>query len=89
VPRKLAGNRAGGCRRFDGGHVPVEAAQVYSALGETRQAFELLLQVVDNPSEAPLILFIKEDPAFDSLHSDARWNALLAMLNLADEVEPD
>ena len=20
--RKLAGNRAGGCRRFDGGHVP-------------------------------------------------------------------
>jgi hypothetical protein len=60
---------------------PVEAAQVYSALGERDRAFELLFQVVDNPSEAPLILFIKEDPAFDSLHSDAR-------LNLADEVEP-
>jgi eukaryotic-like serine/threonine-protein kinase len=67
---------------------PVEAAQVYSALGERDRAFELLFQVVDNPSEAPLILFIKEDPAFDSLHSDARWNALLARLNLADEVEP-
>jgi hypothetical protein len=41
----------------------------HTALGDKDEAFRLLFQIVDEPD---FNVYVKTDPAFDSLHSDPR-----------------
>src|ERR1700757_2836930 len=51
----------------DGGNLPViSAAAAYAALGDRDTAFNLLFRIVEDRSK--LVIFIKQDPPFDSLH---------------------
>jgi TolB-like protein/DNA-binding winged helix-turn-helix (wHTH) protein/Tfp pilus assembly protein PilF len=60
--------------------IPSRAALVYLALGEKDKAFEILEKAVDRPD--PMMLDLKVEPAFDSLHSDPRWEPLIRRLNI-------
>jgi hypothetical protein len=65
-----------------------DGAKAYAALGDLDKAFEWLFRAIDEPFRQELLFFVKEDPAFDTLHKDARWKPLLARLNLATSVDP-
>ncbi len=58
------------------------AAAVWAALGNKDEAFRLLFDVVEKRSE--ILIFMKVDPPFDSLHSDPRWQELLRPMNFPE-----
>jgi TolB-like protein/DNA-binding winged helix-turn-helix (wHTH) protein/Tfp pilus assembly protein PilF len=61
-------------------YIPFNTAQVYVALGEKDKAFEILERAVERPDI--LMLYLKCEPGFDSLHSDPRWEPLIRRLNI-------
>jgi len=61
----------------------ISAAGVYAALGDKDAAFSLLFRNLEERSG--LVVYIKHDPPFDSLHSDPRWKELLHRINLPIE----
>ena len=54
-------------------------AAAHAALGDRDEAFRLLFDAVE---ERDGLNFVKTDPRLDSLHSDPRWQKLLARMNL-------
>ena len=56
-----------------------EMARLYTALGNYDKAFEVLNQAFEGRNT--LLAHLKEDPSFDPLHSDPRWQNLLKLLN--------
>ncbi len=54
--------------------------EVLAALADRDAAFASLFQALENREAWPL--FIKSDPAFESLHGDPRWTAVLRRMNL-------
>jgi tetratricopeptide (TPR) repeat protein len=58
------------------------AAAAWAALGNRDEAFRLLFNAVEK--RAVLLIFIKEDPPFESLHSDPRWKELLRLMNFPE-----
>ena len=58
---------------------PLWSAQAYAALGETDEAFALLDKAYEQYSSG--LLWIQPDPAWDSLRSDPRFQALLRRMN--------
>jgi len=61
---------------------PKEAAAVWAALGNKDEAFRLLFDAVEKRAE--ILIFMKIDSSFDSLHSDPRWKELLRPMNFPD-----
>jgi serine/threonine protein kinase/tetratricopeptide (TPR) repeat protein len=57
---------------------PYEVAGVYAQLGDKRRAFEWLDKAYRNRS---CLYWIRQDPRFDSLRSDTRFQELLAKMN--------
>ena len=57
---------------------PLQLAPVHAALGQVDQAFALLNQAV--AERANLLIYLKVDPAYDSLRGDPRFDALLRTL---------
>jgi len=67
--------------RFDPDSFPaVMIATVYIGLGDRRRAFEWLHKAID---QKDLAVFLKSDPLYDPLRSDARFAALLKRTNLS------
>ena len=58
----------------------MEVALVYAGLRDTRAAFAWLQKAYDERARLPL--FLKMDPAFDSLRSDPRYQELLSRIGL-------
>ena len=58
----------------------VGEALVYTGLGEKDEAFRSLEKAIE--LRAPFIMVLKEDPRFDSLHGDPRFQSLLRRMNL-------
>jgi len=58
----------------------IEVALVYAGLRDTRAAFAWLQKAYDERARLPL--FLKMDPAFDSLRSDPRYQQLLSRVGL-------
>jgi TolB-like protein/DNA-binding winged helix-turn-helix (wHTH) protein/tetratricopeptide (TPR) repeat protein len=58
----------------------IELALVYAGLRDTRAAFAWLQKAYDERARLPL--FLKMDPAFDSLRSDPRYQQLLSRIGL-------
>ena len=56
-----------------------DIAGVYAALGDKDEAFRILEKAVKERDS--LLVFFKEDPTLDDLHSDPRWNELLRRMN--------
>ena len=48
---------------------------------DKEEAFRLLIRVVEGCGQ----LLSKEDPLFDSLHSDPRWKELLRPMNFPEK----
>ena len=61
----------------------LQIAGAYTALGDKDQAFKILEKGVDERSS--LLVFIKEDPDFEKLHSDPRWKTLLRRMNFPSD----
>ena len=59
-----------------------DTAAAWAALGNQDEAFRQLFPAVEKRSE--LLIFIKVDPMFDSLHSDPRWKELLRPMNFPE-----
>jgi serine/threonine protein kinase/tetratricopeptide (TPR) repeat protein len=62
------------------GTLPANAAGAYALAGNRDKAFELLNQACSDKDDE--LTAVIRFPAFDSLHSDPRWAALLHKLNL-------
>jgi TolB-like protein/DNA-binding winged helix-turn-helix (wHTH) protein/Flp pilus assembly protein TadD len=60
--------------------IPSNTAMVYVALGEKDKAFDVLERAIERPDV--LMLYLKCEPGFDSLHSDPRWEPLIRRLNI-------
>ena len=60
-----------------------DTAAAYIALGDKDEAFRILEKAVKERDS--LLVFFKEDPSFDNLHSDPRWQALLRRMNFPPE----
>ena len=58
---------------------PISIAAVYAALGDKDTAFRILEGAAARRNAH--LVYLKEDPPLDSLHSDPRWSALLRRLN--------
>jgi TolB-like protein/Tfp pilus assembly protein PilF len=70
-------------RTTDPARFPVrEASAVWTALGNQDEAFRLLFNLVEK--RADLLIFMKVDPLYDSLHSDPRWKELLRRMNFPE-----
>lgn len=54
-------------------------AAVYVALGDADEAFRIFETAIEERNTH--LAFIKEEAAFDKLHSDTRWNRLLQRMN--------
>src|SRR5438093_9652012 len=67
--QRLSGLKAG----------PFDIAAAYVALGDADDAFKILEKAVEERNS--LLVFFKEDPSFDNLHSDPRWKELLRRIN--------
>jgi serine/threonine protein kinase/tetratricopeptide (TPR) repeat protein len=61
---------------------PFEIALLYIGLGEKDQAFEWLEKA--KAAHDPFLLYIKEDPNFDSLRSELRFTHLLRSIGFAN-----
>ena len=61
---------------------PLAIAGVYAALGDKNEAFTILDKAIE---EHQFIVYLKEDPVFESLYSDPRWQALLRRMNYPAE----
>ncbi len=59
-----------------------DAAAVWAALGNKDEAFRLLFNLLEK--RAGLLIFMKINPVFDSLHSDPRWKELLRPMNFPE-----
>ena len=59
---------------------PVELASYHAQLGEREPTFALLEE--GDKQRSPLVLEIQNDPAFDFLHSDPRYRALVRKIGL-------
>ncbi len=57
----------------------IHAAAAWAALGNKDEAFRLLFSAVEERGQA--LFIIKEDPPFDSLHADSRWQEMLRRMN--------
>jgi TolB-like protein/Flp pilus assembly protein TadD len=57
---------------------PYEVAGVYAQLGDKDRAFEWLDKAYRNRS---CLYWLRQDPRFDSIHSDARFHQLLGKIN--------
>jgi len=62
---------------------PFDIAAAYVALGDADEAFKILEKAVEERNS--LLVFFKEDPSFDNLHSDPRWKELLRRMNFPSE----
>jgi hypothetical protein len=60
---------------------PYHLALIYAGLGEKDRAIELLDQAFDERAER--LVWLRADPRFDKLRSDARFNDLLQRIGLA------
>ncbi len=60
----------------------VNIARVHAYRGESDLAFEWLARAVDNKNWN--LVTLKSDPAYETLHSDPRWQPLLGRVGLAD-----
>ena len=60
-----------------------DIASAYVALGDMDEAFRILEKAVAERNS--LLVFFKEDPTFDNLHSDPRWRELLRRMNFPME----
>ena len=58
-------------------------ARLYAALGENDKAFEVLNEAAETRDR--LLVHLKEEPNFVSLHPDPRWKALLRQLKFPEE----
>jgi len=56
----------------------IQAAGVYATLGAKDEAFKVLDDLITKRES--LLVFFKEDPPFDNLHSDPRWRTLLSRM---------
>ena len=56
----------------------IQAAGVYATLGDKDEAFRVLNDAITKRES--LLVFFKEDPTFDNLHSDPRWQTLLSRM---------
>lgn len=56
------------------------AALVHAGLGENDEAFHSLQKAIE--LRAPLVILLKMDPRFDSLHEDPRFQGSLRRTNL-------
>ena len=71
-------------RTTDPARLPVmEAAAVWTALGNKDEAFRLLFDAVEKPAD--MLIYLKIHPMFDNLHSDPRWKELLRPMNFPEE----
>ncbi|HEU4386842.1 MAG TPA: tetratricopeptide repeat protein [Blastocatellia bacterium] len=61
---------------------PISIAAVYASLGEKDEAFRILERAVDERSAH--LVYLKEDPPLEALHSDPRWKALLHRMNFPE-----
>jgi tetratricopeptide (TPR) repeat protein len=64
-----------------GGAGAQSTALLYFAVGDKEEGFKWLKKAFD---ERNLVTFIKFDPNFDSVRSDARFQQLIAMLHIPD-----
>ena len=67
-------------REREARELPDLTPDVYVALGDREQAFARLFKAVERHDDWPI--FIRRDPAYDSLHADPRWGELLRRMNL-------
>jgi TolB-like protein/Tfp pilus assembly protein PilF len=63
----------------------IESAGAYTALGYKDEAFRLLFRNLEERSEVGI--FVNEDPPFDELHSDPRWQVLLRRMNFPTKAD--
>ncbi len=56
----------------------IQAAAVYATLGDKDEAFRVLDDAITKRES--LLVYFKEDPTFDNLHSDPRWRRLLSRM---------
>jgi serine/threonine protein kinase/Tfp pilus assembly protein PilF len=61
---------------------PIQLALAYSALGDARRVVESITKALDQREVNAL--FVKVDPAYDSLRSDSRFQAQVARLKIPD-----
>jgi len=66
-----------------GSDQPGFAATMFAYRGNTDAAFEWLHKAV--AAHDPQVATVRNDPLFDALHGDARWEQLLRTLNLTPE----
>jgi len=62
---------------------PIGIAAVYAALGDKNEAFRILEKATAERSAH--LVYLKEDPPLENLHSDPRWNVLLRRMNFPSE----
>ncbi len=58
-----------------------DLARLYTELRDPDKVFSILNEAIDKRDA--LLTNLKEDPSFDSLHSDPRWKQVMARLNFA------
>jgi tetratricopeptide (TPR) repeat protein len=58
-------------------------AAVYVALGDKDEAIKVLEKAIE--ARDALLVFIKEEPSLESLHSDPRWKELLRRMNFPEQ----
>nr|ART36309.1 C588 [uncultured bacterium] len=56
-----------------------DIAAAYVALGDKDEAFRILEKAIKEHNS--LLIYLKEDPSLDGLHSDPRWKELLRRMN--------
>ena len=61
----------------------ISIAAVYAALGDKDGAFRILEKAIEERSS--YLVYVKEDPPLETLHSDPRWQALLRRMNFPPE----
>jgi serine/threonine-protein kinase len=80
----LAGRKQEARRLIEGSKAaPIAIAGVSAALGDRDQAFRILAQAVEE--RKTFVVTLKEDPGFDSLHGDPRWQDLLRRMNFPEK----
>jgi serine/threonine protein kinase/Flp pilus assembly protein TadD len=60
-----------------------DIAAVYVALGDMDEAFRILEKAIEDRNS--LLVYLKEDPSFENLHSDPRWKQLLRRMNFPQD----